>query len=152
MHKAEAVTSDTTTAQQAAYALRVALGAFKRRVRETHGEGDLTSPQLTALSRLDRLGVMTTADLARREQISPQAMGATILSLEKLGLVARSEDPADARRQVLNLTSEGLEAIRSGRNAVADRIAVVLKESFTDEEMATLATAASLIERLAELL
>jgi DNA-binding MarR family transcriptional regulator len=143
---------DGITAQQAAYALRVALGAFKRRVRDVHGEGDLTSPQLTALSRLDRLGAMTTADLARREQISPQAMGATILSLERLGLVARSSDPADARRQVLNVTSDGLEAIRSGRNAVTDRIAVVLEESFTDEEIATLGRAASLVERLADLL
>jgi DNA-binding MarR family transcriptional regulator len=152
MNQAQEASSDRTTAQQAAYALRVSLGAFKRRVRETQSEGDLTSPQLTALARLDRLGVMTTADLARREQISPQAMGATILSLERLGLVARSEDPTDARRQVLNITSGGLEAIRSGRDAVADRIAVALKESFTDGEIATLATAASLIERLADLL
>jgi DNA-binding MarR family transcriptional regulator len=143
---------DRTAAERVAYALRVAVGAFKRRVQETHRVGDLTSPQLTALSRLDRLGVMTTADLARREQISPQAMGATILSLERLGLVARSTDPTDARRQVLNITTEGLEAIRSGRNAVADRIAVALTESFTDEEIATLASAASLIERLADLL
>jgi len=142
----------TPTVQEAAYALRVALGAFKRRVRESHGEGDLTGPQLTALARLDRLGAMTTADLARREQISPQAMGATILSLEKLGLVTRSEDPADGRRQVMSLTPDGLEAIRSGRNAVANRIAVVLEESFTAEEVATLGSAASLIERLAELL
>lgn len=140
------------TAEEAALAVRVALGAFKQRVRETRDDENLTSPQLTALSRLDRLGAMATADLARREQISPQAMGATILSLEKLGLVARSADPADGRRQVLSLTPEGLGAIRSGRNAVAERIATVLKESFTAEEIAALAAAASLIERLADLL
>jgi DNA-binding MarR family transcriptional regulator len=150
--EAEVCTSETSTARTAAYGLRVAMGAFKRRVRETHGEGDLTSPQLTALSRLDRLGAMTTADLARREQISPQAMGATIASLEKLGLVARSADAADGRRAIVSLTPEGLEAIRSGRNAVVDRIAVVLDESFTDEETDILAAAAPLIERLADLL
>lgn len=150
MDDAEEVTSDAPTAQEAARAIRVALGAFKRRVRESQHEGDLTSPQLTALARLDRLGAMTTADLARREQISPQAMGATILSLEKLGLVTRSEDPADGRRQVANLTREGREAIRSGRNAVSDQIAVVLEESFTQEEIAVLARGAALIERLAD--
>lgn len=146
------VTSPTSraAAQEAAYELRVALGAFKRRVRETQADGDLTTPQLTALSRLDRLGAMTTADLARREQISPQAMGATMLSLEKLGLVVRRADPADGRRQLLDLTAEGLNAVRSGRNAVADRIAAALDESFTVEEITTLATAAALIERLAE--
>jgi DNA-binding MarR family transcriptional regulator len=152
MDEAEVRTGETPTARAAAYGLRVALGAFKRRVQETQGEGDLTSPQLTALSRLDRLGAMTTADLARREQISPQAMGATIASLEKLGLVARSADAADGRRAIVSPTPEGLEAIRSGRNAVVDRIAVVLDESFTDEETAILAAAAPLIERLADLL
>jgi DNA-binding MarR family transcriptional regulator len=95
---------------------------------------------------------MTTADLARREQISPQAMGATIVSLEKLGLVARSADTADGRRAIVSLTPEGLEAIRSGRNAVTDRIAVFLEQSFTGEETEVLAAAAPLIERLADLL
>lgn len=144
--------SETPTAREAAYGLRVAIGAFKRRVRETHAEGDLTGPQLAALSRLDRLGAMTTADLARREQISPQAMGSTIASLEKLGLVARSTDDMDGRRSILSLTPEGLAAIRSGRNAVVDRITVVLEESFADEETAILAAAAPLILRLADLL
>jgi DNA-binding MarR family transcriptional regulator len=95
---------------------------------------------------------MTTAGLARREQITPQAMGATIASLEKLGLVARSADDADGRRSILSLSPAGLEAVRSGRNAVADRITVVLEESFADEETEILAAAAPLIERLADLL
>jgi DNA-binding MarR family transcriptional regulator len=128
------------------------MGAFKRRARETSGDGELTNPQLTALSRLDRLGPMTTAELARREQISPQAMGSTIASLEDLGLVARSADAADGRRSILHLTPEGVEAIRSGRNALADRIAAVLEGSFADEETKILAAAAPLIERLADLL
>ena len=89
--------------RETANRLRVAIGAFKRRVREVSAEGELSSPQLTALSRLDRLGSMTTAELARREQISPQAMGTTIASLENLGLVARSADAADARRSILSL-------------------------------------------------
>jgi DNA-binding MarR family transcriptional regulator len=132
--------------------LRVAIGAFKRRVRETSTAGELSLPQLTALSRLNRLGPMTTAELARREQISPQAMGATIASLQKRGLVARSADAADGRLSILDLTPEGLAAVRSGRNAVVDRMVAVLDESFTDEETRILAAAAPLIERLADLL
>ena len=139
-------------ARETASRLRVAIGAFKRRIRESSAEGELTAPQLTALSRLDRLGPMTTAGLARREQISPQAMGATIASLEKLGLVSRSADDGDGRLSILSLTPEGLAAIRSGRNAVVDRIVAVLDESFTGEEAELLAAAAPLIERLADLL
>jgi DNA-binding MarR family transcriptional regulator len=139
-------------ARETASRLRVAVGALKRRVREASAEGELSIPQLTALSRIDRLGPVTTAGLARREQISPQAMGATIASLEKLGLVARSADAADGRLSILGLTPEGLAAVRSGRNAVVDRIVAVLDESFTDEETEILAAAAPLIERLADLL
>jgi DNA-binding MarR family transcriptional regulator len=142
----------TPIVRETASRLRVAVGAVKRRAHESSAEGDLSSPQLTALSRLDRLGPMTTAGLARREQISPQAMGATIASLEHLGLVTRSADAADGRRVILTLTPEGLAAVRSGRNALAERIAAVLEESFTDDEIETLAAAAPLIERLAELL
>jgi DNA-binding MarR family transcriptional regulator len=95
---------------------------------------------------------MTTAGLARREQITPQAMGATIASLEKLGLVARSADAADGRLSILGLTPEGRAAVHSGRDAVVDRIVTVLDESFTEEETELLAAAAPLIERLADLL
>lgn len=144
--------SEVPGVRETASRLRVAIGAFKRRIREASAEGGLSSPQLTALSRLDRLGAMTTAELARREQISPQAMGATIASLEDLGLVARSADAADGRRSILGLTPDGLAAIRSGRSAMADRIAAVLEESFTSEETGILAAAAPLIERLADLL
>jgi DNA-binding MarR family transcriptional regulator len=144
--------SEVPAVRETASRLRVAIGAVKRRVREASAEGELSIPQLTALSRLDRLGPMTTAGLARREQISPQAMGSTIASLEKLGLVARSADAEDGRLSILGLTAEGLAALRSGRNAVVDRIVAVLEESFTDEETEILAAAAPLIERLADLL
>jgi DNA-binding MarR family transcriptional regulator len=143
---------ETPGVRETANRLRVAIGSFKRRVQETTADGELSNPQLTALSRLDRLGPMTTAELARREQISPQAMGSTIASLEGLGLVARSADAADGRRSILSLTPDGLKAIRSGRNAVAERIAAVLEKSFCDEETKVLAAAAPLIERLADLL
>jgi DNA-binding MarR family transcriptional regulator len=144
--------SDVPGVRETARRLRVAIGAVKRRIREASAEGELSIPQLTALSRLARLGPMTTAELARREQISPQAMGATIASLEKLGLVARSADAADGRLSILGLTPDGLAAVRSGRNAVVDRIVGVLDESFTDAEIEILAAAAPLIERLADLL
>lgn len=137
--------------REAASRLRVAVGALNRRVREEATTfGELSIPQMTALSRLDRQGPMTTAQLARREQISPQAMGATMASLEKRGLVARRPDPADGRLSILGLTPEGREAVRSGRNAVVDRMVAALHESFTDEETGILSAAAPLIERLAD--
>jgi DNA-binding MarR family transcriptional regulator len=146
--------SDTQSAavRETATRLRIGIGAFRRRTQETLAEGDLTNPQLTVLSRLDRFGPATTAELARREQISPQAMGATVASLEQRGLVIRQPDAADGRRSILNLTPAGQVGIGSGRSAIADKVAGVLAESFTAGEIATLDAAARLIERLAGLL
>jgi DNA-binding MarR family transcriptional regulator len=138
--------------RETAHHLRLAIGAFKRRAQEASSTGELTNPQLTALSRLDRRGPMTTTALARREQITPQAMGATVAGLEKLGLVTRSAHATDARQSILSLTPEGLAAVHSGRNAVVDKVTAVLEESFGDAEVDVLAAAAPLIERLAELL
>jgi DNA-binding MarR family transcriptional regulator len=132
--------------------LRVSIGAFRRRVHETATEGDLTGPQLTALSRIDRAGPVTTAELARLEQITPQAMGATIASLEQHGLVARSADASDGRRSILTLTPSGRDAVHSGRSAVSDKIAAALAKSFTADEIAILDAAAPLIDRLSDLL
>jgi DNA-binding MarR family transcriptional regulator len=152
MEAAQKPAGQHASVRETATRLRVGVGAFKRRTQETLSEGDLTVPQLTALSRLDRLGPSTTAELARREQITPQAMGATIASLEQRGLLERQPDSVDGRRMILSLTAAGQAVIGSGRSAVVDRVAGVLAGSFTSEEIATLDTAARLLERLAELL
>lgn len=150
MNDIQRPTRQDAAVRETATRLRVGMGAFKRRTQETLSDGDLTVPQLTALSRLDRLGPSTTAELARREQITPQAMGATIASLEQRDLVMRQPDSVDGRRSILSLTPAGRAAISSGRSAIVDRITDVLTESFTSEEIATLDTAAVLLERLAE--
>jgi DNA-binding MarR family transcriptional regulator len=132
--------------------LRVGLTAFRRRVHEVAIDGDLSAPQLTALSRIDRLGPVTTAELARREQITPQAMGVTVASLEQRGLVARCADASDGRRSILSLTPSGRDAVHAGRSALSDKIAAALAGSFTSSEIAVLDAAAPLIERLSDLL
>ena len=75
MPDVEKRTTQDAAVRETATRLRVGVGAFKRRTQEALSEGELTLPQLTALSRLDRFGPSTTAELARREQITPQAMG-----------------------------------------------------------------------------
>jgi DNA-binding MarR family transcriptional regulator len=152
MNSTAKIDTQSAAVRETATRLRIGIGAFKRRTQEALAEGDLTNPQLTVLSRLDRFGPATVAELARREQITPQAMGATVASLERRDLVIRRPDAADGRRSILNLTPVGRDAIGSGRSAIADKVAGVLAESFTTEEIATLDAAARLIERLAELL
>ena len=133
-----------------ATAIRVAMGMLKRRASETHTDGQLTTPELSALAQIDRSGPITVADLARLHQITPQAMGSTVASLEKHGLVTRSPDPDDRRRSLLTASDAGRDILHSSRDAISDRMAITLRESFNDDEVAILAAAAPLLERLAQ--
>ena len=92
----------------------------------------------------------SASDLARAEQVTPQAVGPTVAVLEERGLVMRSPDPKDGRRVLLSVTEPGLEALRDKRSAVVERMAVVLAEDFSEAELETLHAAALLIERLGE--
>src|SRR5579875_477447 len=98
--------SDREDLLATANAVRLAVGVLKRRVQDEWISG--VSPSETAvLSRLNRGGPETIADLARREGVSPQAMGATVAGLEARGLVSRAADPRDGRRALLSPTPAG---------------------------------------------
>jgi len=133
-----------------AAALHVSIGLLLRRMRQAPVQGDLTLPEMSALARLDRAGSATPGEMARAEQISPQAMGATLGALEERGLVERRPDPGDGRRAVMSLTEAGLRVLRNKRNARTEQLAKALSAGFTHSELATLRAAAPLIERLGQ--
>jgi len=133
-----------------AAALRVSVGMLLRRLRQVRPDDELTLPESSALARLDRIGPATPGALAKVEQISPQSMGATLAALEARGLIARQPDPADGRRVVLSVTEAGLELLRNKRGARTEQLAQALSAGFTAAELRQLATAAPLLERLAQ--
>jgi DNA-binding MarR family transcriptional regulator len=57
-------------------------------------------------------GGATAADLGRRLGISKQAAGKTIDALERMGYLERATDPADARRKVVRLTGQAIDALQ----------------------------------------
>jgi DNA-binding MarR family transcriptional regulator len=133
-----------------ASALQMSIGLFVRRLRQSSVQADLSQPEMSALSRLERAGSATTSDLARIDQITPQAMGATLAALEERGLVERRPDPSDGRRVAMSVTTAGQEALRNKRSARTEQLAKALAGGFTQAEIATLGAAAPLIERLGE--
>jgi DNA-binding MarR family transcriptional regulator len=141
----------TTKAGEAlATELRIGIGLLLRRLRQVPTEGELTLPESAVLARLDRGGPSSAAELAKRERISPQSIGATIAALEGRGLVGRTPDPDDGRRQILLLTEAGAATLRSRRDAKAKAMAAALDAEFGAEELERLRAAAPLIERLAQ--
>ncbi len=140
--------SQPTTGELAS-ALRVSVAQLRRRLRAAATDGALPLPELTALVRIDKLGPMTSADLARIEQISPQSMGATVRSLQDQGFLARTADSTDGRRVLLSLTADGAAAVAAER-AVRNRHLTRAIETLTPEERDLLARAVPLLERVAE--
>jgi DNA-binding MarR family transcriptional regulator len=137
-------------AEQVAAALRLSISLLRRRLRQVQIDGELTLPEVSALSRLDRGGAATSAALARLEQITPQSMGATLGALEARGLVERAADPGDGRRVILSITEAGMDVLRDRRNARVQQLAHALSSGFTPSELEQLLAAAPLLERLAQ--
>jgi DNA-binding MarR family transcriptional regulator len=136
-------------AYDVAGALHVSISLLRWRLRQVL-EGELSLPERSALARLDHGGPATPGQLAKREQITPQGMGATLATLEARGLVERHPDPADGRRVVMSLTAAGRQALQNRRNARTEQIAKALSAEFTPAELRELMTAVPLIERLAQ--
>jgi DNA-binding MarR family transcriptional regulator len=135
---------------EVAAALRVSIGLLLRRMRQVRPDGELSLPETSALTRLDRSGPATSSALAKEEQISAQSMGATLAALEARGLVARQPDPDDGRRAVLSLTGAGQQVLRDKRSARVAQLAQALSGAFTPAELSQLRAAAPLLERLAQ--
>jgi DNA-binding MarR family transcriptional regulator len=133
-----------------ARALQVSVGLLKRRLRQPGAEGELTMPELSALARLDRAGPMTSAALAKLEQISPQSIGATLARLEARHLVGRGSDPDDGRLVVISISPAGRRALWNRREARTEQLARALSTGFTPSELEQLKAVAPLIERLAQ--
>jgi DNA-binding MarR family transcriptional regulator len=129
--------------------LSLAIGQLMRRLRAEVNPGELTWSQLATLARLERVGAMTTADLARSEHVKPQSMGTTLADLEQEGLVQRKPHPTDGRQVLFALTAEGIEARRQ-RNIAKREWLLAATAKLAPAEQQSLISAAALIKRLAE--
>jgi DNA-binding MarR family transcriptional regulator len=133
---------------EVAAALYLSISLFLLQLRRSPVQDELTPPEISALERLDRAGSATPGRLAAAEQITPQAMGATLGELTRRGLAERRSDPADGRRVVVSLTEAGRRFVRNKRTARTEQLAKALSDRFTPGEIEVLQAAASLIERL----
>lgn len=143
--------SDIETTWRLAADLRVAVGRLARRLRQEHQADDLSFPEVSVLSRLDREGPATPGRLAAAERVKPQAMAVTVAKLQAGSLVARAADADDARRSLLSITPSGLAVLlelRRARNAVLARGLA----DFDAAELERLRDALPLLERLASAL
>ncbi|MEU8813702.1 MarR family transcriptional regulator [Actinoplanes sp. NPDC048796] len=138
------------SAAHAATEVRVVFSRLRRRLREVAKLDELTPSQTSVLSRLDKGGPASSSALAAAEQVRPQSMAATIAAIEQAGLVTRTPDPADGRKQLISLSDLGRERIGVSRQAREEWMARALTDDFTEDERQTIIAALALLDRLAD--
>jgi DNA-binding MarR family transcriptional regulator len=141
--------ASSTAVETAVADLTVAVGQLLRRLRSETNPSELNLSQHSVLSRLDQLGAMTTADLARAEAMKPQSMGAILASLEQEGLVHRQPHPTDGRQILFALTHASAEVRRQRGAAKREWLLAAMAKLEPDELQAVIA-AIPLIKRLGE--
>lgn len=130
--------------------LRESLMALARRLRRQRPAHQLLLTQIQLLSDLARNGSLTPAELAALEQVRAQSLTPAINALEGDGLVSKSTDPGDRRRQLLSLTPAGVDLVaqdRAQRDAWLDR---AMSSTLTPLERDLLHLVGPLLRRLAE--
>jgi DNA-binding MarR family transcriptional regulator len=77
-------------------------------------------------------------------------MAATLAALDQHGLIRRSPDPEDGRRQLVTLTEAGRERIEDNRQVREEWLARAFEDRYTEQERRTILDALALMERLSE--
>jgi DNA-binding MarR family transcriptional regulator len=117
--------------------LRPALLKLARELRrESHALG-VTGGQVSLLIQIHKHRGIGVRDLAALERISAAAMSGHIDRVERAGLVKRTPDPNDRRRQGLSVTDEGERVLRSVKSRRTAWLAARL-EHLSPEELEAL--------------
>jgi DNA-binding MarR family transcriptional regulator len=131
--------------------LRLAVARTARRLRqdafEAEGRGVLSPTLTAALATTELHGPLTPSELAERERVKRPTATRSVASLERLGLVSRTPDPADGRAFLVATTAEGRALLRRLRTRKNAYLAKRLRDLDPDE-VATLERAATILERL----
>jgi DNA-binding MarR family transcriptional regulator len=138
------------SAATAARELRVLFSRLRRRLRDLAIDDDLTPSQTAVLTRLWKDGASSASGLAGAEGVRPQSMATIVAALEQRGLIERTPDPEDGRRQVVSLTGQGRRRAESDRQARQEWLARAIQERYSERERRVILDALSLLERLTE--
>src|SRR3954467_4595558 len=122
--------------------------AERARMDEVLRPLEVTLHQYTALSILERREGLSSAQLARRHVVTPQAMHQLIATMERDGLIERRPDEANRRILRAWLTGHGAQVLQACHQAV-DRVEERMLSPLTPAETSAFARA---LERCVEAL
>lgn len=141
-------TSPSDSAVVTSREVRAVVGRLRRRLRSSSREGDLTPSESSVLARLADKGGVTVSELAAIEGVRHQSMTSVVNALVEAGLVDRSPDPGDGRRQLVALTTGGRQHVERGREARTEWLATRLRRACTEQERETVRAAMAILDRI----
>jgi DNA-binding MarR family transcriptional regulator len=116
------------------YLLRQGWHEFRGAMERVLREHQLSAGQFGALTVLQRDPGLSSADLARGCNISPQAMNGVVATLERDGLVERHPHATHGRILQITLTEEGERRVDQARTKIA-RLERIAEEGYSDEQL-----------------
>ena len=131
------------------YLLRQAWNAFSGAMETALRGHGLTGAQYAVLSVLGRDPGMSGADLARACNTTPQAMNGVLATLERDGLVERSEHPTHGRILQATLTPEGEQRLKAATPSVRALETAIERDLSADQLAAVKAWLITAAQRLA---
>jgi DNA-binding MarR family transcriptional regulator len=138
------------SAVAAARDLRVMFSRLRRRLLEVATAEDLTPSQTAVLIRLVKDGPASTSQLAGAERVRPQSMATTLSGLDRHGLIARTPDPEDGRRQLITLTPVGRRHAENDRRVRDEWLVRAMQDRYTEPERRVINDALALLERITD--
>ena len=94
------------------YLLKRAEALARAGIEDALRELAVTPGQYTTMALLKTQREISSAELARRVSVTPQSISETIAVLERKGLIARSESPANKRILRIGITPAGAALLK----------------------------------------
>ena len=117
--------------------IRLAHRATYRHFTETFADLDLTQKQVSVLWLIDDRPGIAQTDLAQRMRMDRATTMGIVNRLQARAYLLRGKSPSDGRKQTLNLTDSGRNALAVAKKATAAHERW-LKARFSDKEVETL--------------
>ncbi|OYN79901.1 MarR family winged helix-turn-helix transcriptional regulator [Mycolicibacterium sphagni] len=130
--------------------LREAMMALARQLRRHRPDNGLTISQLEILGDVSRAGVTTPAEIAARLHVRVQSLTDGINELESRGLLSRRTDDTDRRRQLIELTADGLELLLRDRAQRDGWLYETMRDHLCELEFNLLMLTAPVLRKLAD--
>jgi DNA-binding MarR family transcriptional regulator len=118
------------------YLFRVAYQNFRRRLESSLAGHGLTVPEYSALSAFDSKAQMSSAELARLLDVTPQTMNTLVHGLLGRSLLSRERRPSQGKTLLLRLSPRGRRLLDTATETVRSVEAASLNERGAREQRA----------------